>query len=151
MHFTHMPRTGELSLSKRPRVSASRVGPIIQKGRRKGSRRTDLACDRQISEGHLGGGRGGGRGGGQLQIPRRSPSEIAQHLLMKQVAFTPPDEIEGVKMCLVPSLEVTGGELVKPEKQKSVLAAEHLSVRWLKNSKFGDPRGCAFMSRLRWQ
>lgn len=70
---------------------------------------------------------------------------------MKQVAFTPPDEIEGVKMCLVPSLEVTGAELVKPEKQKSVLAAEHLSVTWLKTSKFGDPRGCASMSRLRWQ
>ena len=70
---------------------------------------------------------------------------------MKQAAFTPPDELEGVKTCLVLSLEVTGVELIKPEKQKPVLAAEHLSVRWLKNGKFGDPRGCAFMSCLRWQ
>ena len=70
---------------------------------------------------------------------------------MKQAAFTPPDEIEGVKTCLVPSLEVTGVELIKPEKQKPVLAAEHLSVRWLNHGKFGDPRGCAFMSHLRWQ
>lgn len=70
---------------------------------------------------------------------------------MKQAAFTPPDEIKGVKMCLVPSLEVTGVELIKPVKQKPVLAAEQLSVRWLKNDKFGDPRGCAFMSCLRWQ
>ena len=54
MHFTHMLRTGELSINKRPRVSASWLGSLVQKGRRKGSRKTDLACDRQISEGHLG-------------------------------------------------------------------------------------------------
>ena len=54
MYFTHVPRTGELGLNKRPCVSASWLGPTVQKGRRKGSRMTDLACDRQIFEGHLG-------------------------------------------------------------------------------------------------
>lgn len=53
-HFTHVPRTGELGINKRPCVSASWLGPTTQKGRRKGSRMTDLACDRQIFEGHLG-------------------------------------------------------------------------------------------------
>lgn len=54
MYFTHVPRRGELGLNKRPCVSASWLGPTVQKGRRKGSRMTALACDRQIFEGHLG-------------------------------------------------------------------------------------------------
>lgn len=48
MHFTHVPRTGEHCINKRPRVST------MQKGGRKVFRMTDLVCDRQISEGHLG-------------------------------------------------------------------------------------------------
>lgn len=48
MHVIHVPRTGEHSTNKRPRVST------MQKGGRKVFRMTDLVCDRQISEGHLG-------------------------------------------------------------------------------------------------
>lgn len=54
IHFTHVPRTGEHGINKRPRVSASWLGPTMQKGRRKVFRMTYLVCDRQISEGHLG-------------------------------------------------------------------------------------------------
>ena len=53
-HFTHVPRTGELGRNKRSRVSVPGLGATTQKGGRKVFGMTDLACDRQIFEGHLG-------------------------------------------------------------------------------------------------
>lgn len=96
MPLTHMPRTGELSMSKGPCFCLMARSHRAEGPGGRGPRgQIWLVTGRSLKA--IWGGRGGRKRWRPSQTPRRSPSEIAQRLLSKQAAFTPPDEIEGVK------------------------------------------------------